>query len=323
MRACRSLFACRSLLACRSLFACRTLFAWWIGWGAGLFALGLPAAPLEEASIHPVAARLITAGFDVSATERVQLPPPLVRPGMSARQQQVAIERLVGKTRMRQFFRDSQVARHELKVPTLRRLADGSTVRGFDLAFIVYGDLSAISERQSNQPNAWPTDGSFATRFEPLDARPSPAEAIEWSQQPRLYRYRFPLLDKVIISGLVRGQAVITDDQVVQTMFTPADYLNDKQNPSVWQAIPRGAKSDSELAPPQPFVGMASYMQATGLKFRPGALLVETHAIYVEPQGWFDGRNLLASKLPLVMQEGVRQFRRELAKNRQQKNRQQ
>jgi hypothetical protein len=35
--------------------------------------------------------------------------------------------------------------------------------------------------------------------------------------------------------------------------------------------------------------------------------------IFDEPNGWFGGANLLRSKLPLVIQDEVRNFRRRLA----------
>jgi hypothetical protein len=42
-------------------------------------------------------------------------------------------------------------------------------------------------------------------------------------------------------------------------------------------------------------------------------LFVEVHVVYAEPYGWFEGRNLLRSKLPPVLQDSVRKFRRKLA----------
>ena len=47
-----------------------------------------------------------------------------------------------------------------------------------------------------------------------------------------------------------------------------------------------------------------------------GALFVEQHIIFAEPTGWFDGANLLRSKLPNVVQNAVRTTRREWAKAR-------
>ena len=55
------------------------------------------------------------------------------------------------------------------------------------------------------------------------------------------------------------------------------------------------------------------YMKASRLAQPSGAVLVEYHLVFEEPQGWFGGSNLLRSKLPLVCQDGVRKFRRRMA----------
>ena len=267
-----------------------------------------------EVSPHPVAERLIRDGFAIAEGQTQKLPPPIVRANMTADEQRRSLESLVGKTRMPQFLRNSQVARHQLKVPTLGKLADGATVRGLDLAFVVYADLKQVQDQQFGDPSAKPDDGGFETYFEPLEQPPEDADAIEWAKTPRLYRYRFPLIDKVIVSGLLEGQAVVEDEVVVQTIISPVDRLQDETAPTVWRAIPRGAKTDAQLGAPGPFRGVAGYLQATQLKFQPGAVLVEVHTVYVEPEGWFGGRNLLASKLPIALQDSVRKFRRALAK---------
>ena len=41
-------------------------------------------------------------------------------------------------------------------------------------------------------------------------------------------------------------------------------------------------------------------------------MFIEYHVAFIEPEGWFHGTNLLRSKLPIVAQEMVRKFRRNL-----------
>ncbi len=43
-----------------------------------------------------------------------------------------------------------------------------------------------------------------------------------------------------------------------------------------------------------------------------GALFFEMHVVIHEPEAWFGGPNLLRSKMPLVIQENVRNLRRRL-----------
>jgi hypothetical protein len=53
-------------------------------------------------------------------------------------------------------------------------------------------------------------------------------------------------------------------------------------------------------------------VKATRLAAPAGALFVEYHVVFLEPQGWFRGTNLLRSKLPIVAQDLVRKFRRRM-----------
>ena len=59
---------------------------------------------------------------------------------------------------------------------------------------------------------------------------------------------------------------------------------------------------------------MGIYAKITRLHAPEGALLIEWHLVYSEPQGWFDGTNLLGSKMPAIVQSRVRATRRELVR---------
>jgi hypothetical protein len=48
----------------------------------------------------------------------------------------------------------------------------------------------------------------------------------------------------------------------------------------------------------------------------PNVMFAEQHIVYSEPYCWFDGANLLRSKLPPVMKTIVRNMRREWAKGK-------
>ncbi|MCS7305572.1 MAG: hypothetical protein NZ602_10755, partial [Thermoguttaceae bacterium] len=43
-----------------------------------------------------------------------------------------------------------------------------------------------------------------------------------------------------------------------------------------------------------------------------GALFIEHHHLFAEPNQWFGGKNFLRSKLPLAIQETVRKLRWQL-----------
>ena len=79
-----------------------------------------------------------------------------------------------------------------------------------------------------------------------------------------------------------------------------------------WQSLTVDDTGKRQTGPPEPYVGLGSYAKATRLAEPAGAIFMEYHVAFVEPQGWFHGTNLLRSKLPIVAQEMVRKFRRNL-----------
>jgi hypothetical protein len=90
-------------------------------------------------------------------------------------------------------------------------------------------------------------------------------------------------------------------------------FADDKEFPNRWWPMTRDDAGHSQQGPPQPYRAAGWYYKATELHEPAGAIFIEYHILYDEPRGWFDGANLLCSKLPLLVQEGVRKFRRQLA----------
>src|SRR5262249_17145196 len=84
-------------------------------------------------------------------------------------------------------------------------------------------------------------------------------------------------------------------------------------NHSGWKPLPAPGSSQAEGSV-QPYAGGVSYAKVSRLALKPGALFVEMHAAFVEPNGWFQGAPILRSKFSVVAQDQIRRLRRELAK---------
>ncbi len=273
------------------------------------------AESIAPASPHPVVAQLVDEGLALGpggGDAVVRLTPPVMRVEMSAEEQHAAFAELVGEGRMERYLADKVVTPQVLRITTEKDLEGGGAIRRLDQHFVVYGDLKLIREKDllndfMAKEKAEQEPGKFDQYLEQLD---EPSAAGE----PYLYRYRMPLLDKVMISGLIRGQTFTADGLLIESAVSAEDLLTDARNPTVWQSIPRRAASDDALGSSIPYRGLAGYLQVTELQFQPGALLVECHGVLVEPRGWFGGRNLLASKLPIVAQDNMRSFRRKLSR---------
>jgi hypothetical protein len=59
-----------------------------------------------------------------------------------------------------------------------------------------------------------------------------------------------------------------------------------------------------------------SYAKISRLGVKPGAVVVEMHMAFVEPDGWFHGAPILRSKFGAVAQDQIRTLRRDLASKR-------
>ncbi|MEN1681216.1 MAG: hypothetical protein AAGJ46_16635 [Planctomycetota bacterium] len=289
--------------------------------GAGGSAL---AAPPDGWTQHPVVSKLVDQGFELDEGLVVKLPPPLINENMTGREQRAAFEKLIGAGQLPDYARQSINAKQRTRVTTDRKLGDQGAVRRLDQHFIVHGTLKLIRDQQmldgfmakekeeaKNQEEEYEGISQYLKSVDGGEE----VEAVELGLgEPFLYRYRYPLLNKVVISGMTRGQSFAGEHVLVESAVSAAELLDDPREPTVWRKIPRGADNDQELGPPTPFRGFAGYMQVTELKFLPGAVLVECHGVLIEPTGWFGGRNILAPKLPIVAQQNVRDLRRKVEK---------
>jgi hypothetical protein len=77
--------------------------------------------------------------------------------------------------------------------------------------------------------------------------------------------------------------------------------------------VERTAAGKLEVGDSHPYTGSGSYLKATKLQEPPGSIFVEYHIVFHEPTEWFNGATVLRSKLPILVQDEVRKFRRRLA----------
>jgi hypothetical protein len=124
---------------------------------------------------------------------------------------------------------------------------------------------------------------------------------------------KLDLLGKVQLQATLRAAWISTGQSVVIAVVVDPRFQDDAEFPNQWQSITKDGVG-RRLGPVHPWAGGSFYMKITKLAEPAGALFVEQHLIFAEPAGWFDGANLLRSKLPLVVQDRVRTTRRQWAK---------
>ena len=120
------------------------------------------------------------------------------------------------------------------------------------------------------------------------------------------------LLDRIAAEATNEAVATRTGESMVIAGRTHPVFDSDASLANRWWAIGKEGKAGSG----QPYRGGLSYAKISRLKAPQGALLVEFHAVFSEPEAWFHGAPILRSKFAPIAQDQIRKLRRELLKER-------
>jgi len=276
--------------------------------------LGLIGCAGSALAGNPIYDELTTAGLKISATETVKLPPPTLADGLAAADQRQAIEGALQKRyTWEEFTRNAVVAPFYLKIADEK---EGTVARQVDAYFIAYGDLQKLNADD-------PLTGTLASGgggeksddtdwTKPLAKNEAAKRDLPMNGDFRLVAGEMSLFEKVRLSIFTESSKSLSADSMLIASVLTTDKL--KEYPSQWRSIGRDDAGRRQLGPPQPYSGMGGYLKVTKLAAPAGALFLECHLVFAEPEGWFNGANLLRSKLPIKFQDSVRKARRDIAK---------
>jgi hypothetical protein len=217
------------------------------------------------------------------------------------------------------MLRDSVTAPFIIRVHDIK--VGAATLRSADLWFVAHGELkqtnlleqaSRVDQKEVEVANMW-----FQTRMLKAD-RPPGAEIKEanprGSHEEWFVHVHARLLDRIDFEVTNHVVATQTADSIIVASQTDPNY--DKGGPlaSRWKSLK--ANEGSVDATGHEYAGGISYAKVERLRFKPGALLVEMHFAFVEPDAWFQGSPILRSKFSVAAQDQIRTLRREMAKKR-------
>jgi hypothetical protein len=281
-----------------------------------VIALLLHAAEPEHAA-NPLYASVRREGLTVSGVS-ARLPDPILHDGQSADEQRAALREVAGSEgALDDLLRNSVTAPFVLK--NRSAAYPEGTIRLVDLWFVVYADLRDIHFQDvSNELGKGGSAEAGNMRFEARPLTDDELRAHKLVPKKDLERYvhtRGRLLDRIGVETTTHSYATRSDAALVVASQTAAVFETDKTLPNRWWSIAR-RDGREERGEDHPYAGGASYVKATALEFKPGALLVEAHVAFVEPKAWFDGAPILRSKISLVAQDQIRRLRREIAQHR-------
>lgn len=272
--------------------------------------------PAKHESLNPLYKKLTDSGIDVGAKEKVKFPAPIMPDGLTAAQQKEVIKKLIaGDYSWDDFTRKSVVASQLTKIRDIPGGPDKAQVRGVDVYFVVHGDFKKLQDDKFLDRLVGAGQGTGGTGGE-LKAADLEQRKIKPPANAKNEGYgfvEFDFLSKVRLKATGHAMWTRTDESVVAAAEIDPRFANDKQFPNEWRPL---TNVGGKLQPgnPQPWSGAAMYLKITKLSDPAGAMFVEQHIIFVEPHGWFEGTNILRSKLPIAVQDNVRTMRKEFQK---------
>ncbi len=278
----------------------------------------LLAAPAQPPAAHddqnPLFKRLTGEGLDVGDKAVIKFPAPSMPDGLAAAKQTEIIKKLIdGKYAYDEFTRNSVVAPQVVTISNPAGGLKNAPPRSASVWFVVHGDFKKLEDDKFLDKLVGGTKGGGG-KSGPLNGADLVKRDIKVADEKREgYGFvEFDFLEKVRLK--VTGHAMWSRkaDSVITAAEVDPRFRGDKDFPNEWRALNKGAAVP--VGAPNPWGGAGMYLKITKLHEPPGALFVEQHIIFTEPTGWFDGKPILTSKLPLVVQDNVRTLRKEFVK---------
>ena len=194
-----------------------------------------------------------------------------------------------------------------------------------DLWFVVWGNLAKITAPAFLKKQFQLDQNDHIDVLKPADL----PMGIQPPQQPAggggdWYAHGvFTLISndkRVLVEGTAHTVETVTNESGTMAGIIDQRFNQDPKLPNQWRSILRdangrvlpGPNNQPQLGPPTPYDSAGGYIKVTKLVQPAGALFVEYHLVYDEPQGWFNGRDLLRAKLRIKTEGDVRSFRKQV-----------
>jgi hypothetical protein len=272
------------------------------------------AQPQSHESKNPLYQNLQQSGLDVGMNIKAKFPAPTMPDGLSAADQKAAIKKLIADDYdFETFTRNSQVAPQLLKLRDVTPSDPSAPAKGVDVWFVAYGDFNLTDDDKFLDRLLGAGRDQKSKQLTPDDLTKRKIDPPKKEQLEIYGLIEFDFLERVRIKATGRAMWSKTPESAIVAAVLDPRFLKDPEFPNQWQSLSKQGGTQN-VGPANPWNGAGLYLKVTKLAEPAGAMFIEQHIIFVEPQGWFDGANLLRSKLPLVVQKSVRNMRLEWSK---------
>jgi hypothetical protein len=282
----------------------------------------LAAAPAsDDAAVeNPVFQQLLTKGIKMSDGSVVKLRPPIMADGLDAAGQMAAINKLAdARNSGKDILGKSYYAPAVTKVRNVKPPEDNKpAIRTVDVWFVVHGDwntlvskdfLDSLTGEEKGKGHIVAKSGALTEKE--MKKRGLKAATAGGVEQRFLYT-AFSLFERVQVSATRFSTLTKGKDSMLAAGRVDPRFDNDSEFPNQWRPLLRDVEARIKPGPAHPFSRAGGYGKITRLKQPADAVFIEFHVVYEEPYGWFDGINLVKQKIPPMVREQVRTFRRKL-----------
>lgn len=266
----------------------------------------------EEA--NPLYKQLRSEGIVVEGKTLATLPAPTVPDGLDAAGQQAALKSIPMRVSPGDFTRKSVVAPYAMSIGDLAETEAGIRIRTLDVWFIVYGDLEVIrtNRRWLDELLRQAEGDVHVLSADELQKRGVSIPA-ELAHRASYTHAASTLLQRVRVEVTTHAVYSQSGESTLLAGTVDPRFGDDKEFPNKWRPVEISG-GRKKLGPAEVYSVSAGYWKATQLHSPPGAILIEYHSVVEQPSGWFGGRDLLRSKMPLAVQSEIRTFRRKVKK---------
>ena len=259
--------------------------------------------------------------FEFPSGDAFQLAPPTIDNGMTAKQRINELSQLAGNAGWKRFSRKSAVAPVTIKVKYLTDSQGNHIGHSLHIAFVVHASIETLrdknlmqqifhAEQKSEEPKK-PTESEVA------DQQFSEVQLAEMgitkAEDTSFSKAEFELLKKIKLRGVIQIQRAATQRELDYVFRLDPRFNNANETANAWTRINKNdATQTARDVQWFAYSGAAGYLVVRKLPELDGACLIESRILLHEPTDWFNGSHLLRSKLPLIIQETARSFRRKL-----------
>ncbi len=283
----------------------------------------LTAAPDKQVSAveNPVFKQLLAEGVKMSDGKSYKLRPPIMADGLDAAAQLAAIAKSAdARNPVKDLLKNDYYAPVVTRVRNAKRQeGEGPAIRTIDTWFVAHGDWNALVSKDFLESATGEENGksrvvlkSGALSEQEMGKRNLTATTTADSEQRFLYT-TFWLFERVQVSATRFSVLTHGKDFVLAAGKIDPRFDKDADYPNQWRPLLRDVEANIKPGRAHPFTYAGGYAKITRLKEPAGAVFIESHLIYEEPYAWFDGVNLVKQKIPAMVQEKIRTFRRKLS----------